>query len=59
MSKQRGNVRGAAYDLLALVVQWERVELRGCLRPLGAKTAVVMVSIIAPMVKRKQRIGVK
>ena len=32
--------------------------MRGCLKPLGAKIAVVMISIIGLMVKRKQRSGV-
>ena len=52
-------VRGAAYDLLALEVQWVRVEFRGCLIPLGAKTAQVTISMTAPTVKRQQRSGAK
>ena len=59
-NRNRGNgVRGAAYDLLALEVQWVRVELRGCWRPLGAKMAQVTISMTAPTVKKQQRSGVK
>ena len=36
-----------------------RVKLRGCLKPLGARIVVTTISITDPIVRRKQRRGVK
>ena len=52
---KKDNVRGAAYNLLALEVKWVSVELRGWWMPLGARIVVATISTIAPTVRRMQR----
>ena len=38
---------------------WVRVELSGCLKPLGAKMVVMMISTTNPIVRMIQRRGAK
>ena len=57
--EQREECQDCSLCLLALEVLWVRVELRGWWMPLGAKIAQVTISIIALIVNKQQRMGVK